>query len=518
MLTSKEVLERANISRATLNNYITLGLLPKPEVRRPGPSDDRAPRLGYFPSAVLDTIDQVHALKKKGLAMAQIVEMLKDAPPGDPGGHGFPTDGGGGSNGRAGAPGGEDPPQKPALPMGGSELRFTLEAIEYPAYMVNNRFELEWWNDQANTVLFGGAIQPTDEISERNLFRLVCNASGLRGAESWDELIDFHLGIAKNRLPKKTLWGLDGEIDGEDLETLMSAYDTADAVTSRAMIRTEINLAPRSEPPRWFNVFASFFREGIFFAFEAADRNRDDLASFLSRRDLVIRELLRKRRPYLTPLAVLVADLQSSVKICTELPPEEYFELINDMWAAMEPSLRKYYATHGKHVGDGMLYYFLPQPDSNYLYNAVQCAFEMKRTMLEVSREWRSRKNWLNDLKLNTGIHEGEEWFGTYQTPTHIEFTVLGDTINQAARLSDFANEGSIWVTKSLVSKLSSKERETLQYGIRRKSDDGQDFVVPSTYSRISNLVDMEDPRNLKLRDIAMLPVAEVLDFEGEEG
>jgi len=42
------------------------------------------------------------------------------------------------------------------------------------------------------------------------------------------------------------------------------------------------------------------------------------------------------------------------------LPPEEYFELINDVWGAMEPKIRKYYATYGNHVGDGMVYYFFP--------------------------------------------------------------------------------------------------------------------------------------------------------------
>lgn len=88
--------------------------------------------------------------------------------------------------------------------------------------------------------------------------------------------------------------------------------------------------------------------------------NTDSILSFLGRRDIVIRNLLKKRKPYLTPLAFIVADIQDPVKICAELPPEEYFELINDVWGAMEPKIRKYYATHGKHVGNGMVYYFFP--------------------------------------------------------------------------------------------------------------------------------------------------------------
>jgi len=56
-----------------------------------------------------------------------------------------------------------------------------------------------------------------------------------------------------------------------------------------------------------------------------ADSN-DSLLGLLERRDEVIRSLLKKHCRYWTDVAVLVADLQSSVRICTELPPEEYFE------------------------------------------------------------------------------------------------------------------------------------------------------------------------------------------------
>ena len=36
MLNSLEVIQASGISRATLNNYIALGLLPRPLIRNPG--------------------------------------------------------------------------------------------------------------------------------------------------------------------------------------------------------------------------------------------------------------------------------------------------------------------------------------------------------------------------------------------------------------------------------------------------------------------------------------------------
>jgi class 3 adenylate cyclase len=163
-----------------------------------------------------------------------------------------------------------------------------------------------------------------------------------------------------------------------------------------------------------------------------------------------------------------------------------------------------------------MVYYFFPQPDSNYVLNAIRCAQEMKAIIARISLEWRKRKNWANELLLNIGLVEGREWFGTYSTPTHIEFTVLGDTINTAGRLSDFAREGTVWVTKTMLGQLSSKERKRLTFGIRRRGADGDEVMVPDTYSRISNLIDLENPKYEKFNDIAVLAVAEVIDIELE--
>ena len=207
-----------------------------------------------------------------------------------------------------------------------------------------------------------------------------------------------------------------------------------------------------------------------------------------------------------------MTDLQSSVKICAELPPEEYFELINEMWALMETVFRKYHGTYGKHVADGMVYYFFPQPDSDYLMNALACAVEIRREMQKLSKAWQLKKNWLNELYLNTGIAEGHEWLGTFQSSTSVEFVVLGDSINQAARISDFARHGAIWATKSLIGKLPTQDRARLRYGVRRQGLDGQQLFVASTFSMVSSLLEHNGPKSEKLRDIATLPITEIVE------
>ncbi|WP_167772818.1 MerR family transcriptional regulator [Ramlibacter humi] len=88
MLTSKDVLDRTGISRATLNNYIQAGLLPRPEVLPPNPEDGAAPRIGYFPDDTVERIETIQRLKREGWSIARIAAQFESGgsiPPAAPG-------------------------------------------------------------------------------------------------------------------------------------------------------------------------------------------------------------------------------------------------------------------------------------------------------------------------------------------------------------------------------------------------------------------------------------------------
>ena len=549
-LTSKELLIRTGISRATLNNYVALGILPRPDVKVPAEGDGRARRLGYFPLSVVDTVNRVRELKREGMAMNEIAALVSgeagsghkdvgsdtsdaknnsdegdiDMPAHKSGKMPFltPIEGNTSSENSpllstASIPSDEAGPSshrqssKSCTPVMQPFQGLSIDSVSDPAYLVNNRFEVEWSNETAQAKMFGLVDSLPKEIGECNVFPLLMNWETISRAADRDEIIRFHLSAAKKRLPRSLLYSLGSLMDGEHVEMLLDAYDVVEPADRAMLLQTTVNLAPEGEQDDWYILYASFFREGVFFSYTPSYSPCGNLIELLGRRDVVIRELLKRRRPYLTDLAVLVADIQNSVKICAELPPEEYFELINQVWSTMDPILRKYHATHGKHVGDGLLCYFFPQPDSDYILNSIQCALEMQEAMRHINQEWRNRKNWANILMLNIGLDEGQEWFGTYQTNTHLEFTVLGDTVNRGGRLSDFSRGGSVWGTKNLIGKLVQRDRDKVHYGINRYNADGESIFVKTTFSRISNLVDLDLSENQKHQDLGALPVTEIV-------
>jgi class 3 adenylate cyclase len=254
-------------------------------------------------------------------------------------------------------------------------------------------------------------------------------------------------------------------LDPERVALLDTLYGETKTCPARESSRPPLELREDADRSEYWHFYAAFFREGILFIYVPNGPAGPTLLDFLARRNQVIRDLLRRRLPVLTPLAVLVADLQNSVKICSELPPEEYFELINEMWATMGPIFRRYYGTHGKHVGDGMVYYFFPQPDSNYIFNAICCAHEVKVAMRKISKDWQLRKNWFNELYLNAGLNEGRSGSARSSPRPRSSSRFSATRSTTPGRLSDFARYGAIWATKAFLSRLSPEERARIEFG-----------------------------------------------------
>ena len=154
LITSKEIIEKTGISRATLNNYIKMGILPKPIVRRPGPEQKGVKQIGYFPASVLEGILKVKLLKQQGNSMEDIANMFQGSSAADD----------------------EDEKEEsqpvqerrqrnePVSPPSNrrvvdNELQVTIADIDSPAYLINHNFEIEWINKPAEKHIFNSNIK-----------------------------------------------------------------------------------------------------------------------------------------------------------------------------------------------------------------------------------------------------------------------------------------------------------------------------------------------------------------------
>jgi hypothetical protein len=129
----------------------------------------------------------------------------------------------------------------------------------------------------------------------------------------------------------------------------------------------------------------------------------------------------------------------------------------------------------------------------------------------EIDREWKSKQTWKNTLRVNIGIHCGRDWLGMMPSPSAFEFTVVGDTLLEAVKLSEFSQGGTIWASKEVIENLSPSNRERVEFGIRLGTYE-EGFIRSGLYSLVRELFGEDELKRKGLQDIGGLVVTEVLN------
>ena len=198
MLTSKEIIEKTGLSRATLNNYIASGLVARPQVLPPGPEHGAAPRIGYFPDDTLTRIETIQRLKREGWSITRIAAHFA----GRPASAASPATPATQQPARMAAPPAPAPLAATAGPAPADRnliatgLALTAADVSHPAYLVNEGFGLVWMNEPARSSVLsplaqrtasGGVVQhlrPGDQAAGN-----VVVESGTRDAGPLDDLL-----------------------------------------------------------------------------------------------------------------------------------------------------------------------------------------------------------------------------------------------------------------------------------------------------------------------------------------
>ncbi|MFY0612786.1 MAG: hypothetical protein JXQ99_14735 [Hyphomicrobiaceae bacterium] len=129
-------------------------------------------------------------------------------------------------------------------------------------------------------------------------------------------------------------------------------------------------------------------------------------------------------------VAVLFADLTGYTRLSAELDPEELQDIMAAFFRVADGAILANGGTIDKHLGDGVMAVFgAPVSHGDDTIRAVRAASEIHDGLLDVSAE-RGRT-----LSCHIGIASGEVLAGTETN----QYTVIGDAVNLASRLSDLA-------------------------------------------------------------------------------
>lgn len=127
-------------------------------------------------------------------------------------------------------------------------------------------------------------------------------------------------------------------------------------------------------------------------------------------------------------MSLLFSDIRDFTMLSESILPAENFRFINSYLSTMEPVVGSHRGFIDKYIGDGIMALFPGTAD-----DAVRCGIAMLRELVNYN-EGRLRAGYM-PIRIGIGVNTGLVMMGTVGGHNRMETTVIGDAVNQTARL-----------------------------------------------------------------------------------
>ncbi len=145
-------------------------------------------------------------------------------------------------------------------------------------------------------------------------------------------------------------------------------------------------------------------------------------------------------------LTIFFSDIAGFTETTDLLESEELTSLLNQYLREMSSIALEYGATIDKFIGDAIMLFFGDPETRGTRDDAIACvkmAIAMQQRMRDLQAEWRERGQ-EHVFQLRIGINTGYCTVGNFGSADRIDYTVIGNEVNLAARLQSHADLGGI--------------------------------------------------------------------------
>jgi adenylate cyclase len=149
-------------------------------------------------------------------------------------------------------------------------------------------------------------------------------------------------------------------------------------------------------------------------------------------------------------VAVLFVDVADSTQLAVQRPPNELVAMLNDFFAVVVEVVEQHGGLINKFEGDAALAIFgAPVPTTDPAGQALAAARELNNRLKQSGPA----------ITAGIGVSAGVVMAGYIGDPSRFEYTVIGDPVNEAARLTDVAKRsGGVVVSGAALSKARQSE------------------------------------------------------------
>jgi len=143
---------------------------------------------------------------------------------------------------------------------------------------------------------------------------------------------------------------------------------------------------------------------------------------------------------------LLFTDLRGFSTVAEKMPPSALFDWLNDYLNAMTKVVHDHQGIINKFTGDGLLAVFgvpvprqTPQAIALDAQRAVSCALEMRTRLDQLNQGWQQQGK--PTVQMRVGIFTGPVVAGSLGAKQRLEYGLIGDSVNVAARLESLEKQ-----------------------------------------------------------------------------
>lgn len=146
-------------------------------------------------------------------------------------------------------------------------------------------------------------------------------------------------------------------------------------------------------------------------------------------------------------IATLFSDIVGFTTFAEKNPPGVVLQSLNTIFESLSELIFHYSATLDKFIGDAiMAFWGAPKQTELDAYHAIACAVDMQKKMEEINAELGVPPG---TFRLRIGVNFGEAIVGNIGSVKRMDYTVIGDAVNTAARLESHGIPGKVAVSEA---------------------------------------------------------------------
>jgi adenylate cyclase len=141
-------------------------------------------------------------------------------------------------------------------------------------------------------------------------------------------------------------------------------------------------------------------------------------------------------------LTILFSDIRGFTTFSEKLKPEEVVSFLNPYLSLMTNIIHKHGGTVDKYEGDAIVAFFgEPIHYSDHARRAVLAALEMRQGLYSLNQQWKAEGRSNDGFEMGIGLNTGDVFVGLLGSEERMNYTIIGDNANLAARLQDQTKE-----------------------------------------------------------------------------